>query len=93
VRSFTIKALLGYLPVMKHEVAWYLLAYPEPEMAKCLCCECEEETQEHFFKCKQDNPERGEKDWGGWETKMVTEKYLDSRNAFIGLTEVMHRAL
>ncbi|KAJ1676159.1 hypothetical protein EV182_008747, partial [Spiromyces aspiralis] len=53
----------------------------------------EEETQEHFFKCKQDDPERGEKDWGGRETKTVAEKYLDSRNALIGLTEVVHRAL
>ncbi|KAJ1674948.1 hypothetical protein EV182_002238, partial [Spiromyces aspiralis] len=33
VRSFTIKTLLGYLPVMKHEVAWYPLVYPEPELA------------------------------------------------------------
>ncbi|KAJ1676629.1 hypothetical protein EV182_007800, partial [Spiromyces aspiralis] len=88
-----IKALLGYLPVMKHEIIWYLLAYPKPEMAKCPYCEREEETQEHFFKCKQDNPERDEKDWGGQETKIVTEKYLDSRNAFISLTEVVHRAL
>ncbi|KAJ1671070.1 hypothetical protein EV182_007840, partial [Spiromyces aspiralis] len=78
---------------MKREVAWYPLAYPEPEMAKCPCCEHEEETQEHFFKCKQDDPERGRKDWGGRETKMVAEKYLDNRNAFIGLMEVVHRAL
>ncbi|KAJ1671141.1 hypothetical protein EV182_007799, partial [Spiromyces aspiralis] len=93
VRSFTIKALLGYLPVMKREIAWYPLAYPEPEMAKCPRCEREEETQEHFFKCKQDNPERGGKDWGGQETKTVAEKYLDSRNAFVGPTEVVHRVL
>ncbi|KAJ1677673.1 Structural maintenance of chromosomes protein 3 [Spiromyces aspiralis] len=53
----------------------------------------EEETQAHFFKCKQGDLERGEKDWGGRETKMVAEKYLDSRNAFIGLMEVVHRAL
>ncbi|KAJ1676940.1 hypothetical protein EV182_007202, partial [Spiromyces aspiralis] len=50
-------------------------------------------TQAHFFKCKQDDPERGEKDWGGRKTKAVAEKYLDSRNAFIGPTEVVHRAL
>ncbi|KAJ1670057.1 hypothetical protein EV182_008445, partial [Spiromyces aspiralis] len=87
VRSFTIKALLGYLPVMKCKVAWYPLAYPKPEMAKCPRCEHEEETQAHFFKCKQDDPERGEKDWGGRETKTVAEKYLDSWNAFVGLTE------
>ncbi|KAJ1676296.1 hypothetical protein EV182_008476, partial [Spiromyces aspiralis] len=62
-------------------------------MAKCPCCEREEETQEHFFKCKQDDPERGKKDWGGQETKTVAEKYLDSQNAFIGPMEVMHRAL
>ncbi|KAJ1674906.1 hypothetical protein EV182_002323 [Spiromyces aspiralis] len=62
-------------------------------MAKCPHCKCEEETQEHFFKCKQDDPKRGEKDWGGRETKMVTEKYLDSQNAFVGLTEVVHRVL
>ncbi|KAJ1676385.1 hypothetical protein EV182_008296, partial [Spiromyces aspiralis] len=43
--------------------------------------------------CKQDDPERGEKDWGGWETKTVAEKYLNSRNAFVGLTEVVYRAL
>ncbi|KAJ1672582.1 hypothetical protein EV182_006896, partial [Spiromyces aspiralis] len=78
---------------MKHKITWYPLAYPEPEMAKCPCCKCKEETQEHFFKCKQDDPKRGRKDWGGWETKMVTEKYLDSRNAFIGPMEVVHRAL
>ncbi|KAJ1678074.1 hypothetical protein EV182_004834 [Spiromyces aspiralis] len=78
---------------MKHEIAWYPLAYPEPKMAKCPCCKREEETQEHFFKCKQDDPERGEKDWGGRETKMVAEKYLDSWNAFVGLTEVVHRVL
>ncbi|KAJ1677489.1 hypothetical protein EV182_006068, partial [Spiromyces aspiralis] len=76
--SFMIKPLLGYLPVMKWEVTWYLLVYPEPKMAKCPCCKHKEETQEHFFKCKQDDPERGEEDWGSWETKMVTEKYLDS---------------
>ncbi|KAJ1678538.1 hypothetical protein EV182_003853, partial [Spiromyces aspiralis] len=52
-----------------------------------------EETQEHFFKYKQDNPKRGRKDWGGRETKTVTEKYLDSQNAFIGPTEVVHRVL
>ncbi|KAJ1678735.1 hypothetical protein EV182_003451, partial [Spiromyces aspiralis] len=74
-------------------VAWYPLAYPEPEMAKCLHCEREEETQEHFFKCKQDDPERGRKDWGGRETKIVAEKYLDSQNAFISPMEVVHRAL
>ncbi|KAJ1673465.1 hypothetical protein EV182_005180, partial [Spiromyces aspiralis] len=62
-------------------------------MAKCLHCECEEETQTHFFKCKQDNPKRGKKDWSGQETKIVTEKYLDSQNTFIGLMEVVHRAL
>ncbi|KAJ1672688.1 hypothetical protein EV182_006692, partial [Spiromyces aspiralis] len=62
-------------------------------MAKCPCCKREEETQAHFFKCKQDDPERGEKDWGNWETKMVTEKYLDSQNAFIDPTEAMHRVL
>ncbi|KAJ1675444.1 hypothetical protein EV182_001256 [Spiromyces aspiralis] len=39
----------------------------------------EEETQAHFFKCKQGDPERGEKDWGGQETKTVAEKYLDSQ--------------
>ncbi|KAJ1676137.1 hypothetical protein EV182_008796, partial [Spiromyces aspiralis] len=60
------------------EVAWYPLAYPKPEMAKCLHCECKEETQAHFFKCKQDDPERGEEDWGSQETKTVAEKYLDS---------------
>ncbi|KAJ1674528.1 hypothetical protein EV182_003100, partial [Spiromyces aspiralis] len=59
----------------------------------CPHCEHEEEAQEQFFKCKQDDPERGKEDWGGWETKTVAEKYLDSRNAFIGLTEVVHRAL
>ncbi|KAJ1678013.1 hypothetical protein EV182_004962 [Spiromyces aspiralis] len=53
----------------------------------------EEETQAHFFKSKQDDPKRSEKDWGGQETKMVAEKYLDSQNAFIGPTEVVHRAL
>ncbi|KAJ1678257.1 hypothetical protein EV182_004437, partial [Spiromyces aspiralis] len=78
---------------MKCEVAWYPLAYPEPEMAKCLHCECEEETQEHFFKCKQDDPERGGKDWGGRETKTVTEKHLDSQNTFVGPMEVVHRVL
>ncbi|KAJ1676503.1 hypothetical protein EV182_008071, partial [Spiromyces aspiralis] len=78
---------------MKCEITWYPLAYPKPKMAKCLRCKHEEETQEHFFKCKQDDPERGEDDWGGRETKMVTEKYLDSQNAFIGLTEVVCRAL
>ncbi|KAJ1678912.1 hypothetical protein EV182_003099, partial [Spiromyces aspiralis] len=40
-----------------------------------------------------DDPKRGGKDWGSRETKMVTEKYLDSRNTFIGLTEVVHRVL
>ncbi|KAJ1677883.1 hypothetical protein EV182_005239 [Spiromyces aspiralis] len=68
---------------MKREIAWYPLAYPEPEMAKCPRCEREEETQEHFFKCKQDDPERGEKDWGGRETKTVAEKYLDMRSSNI----------
>ncbi|KAJ1678565.1 hypothetical protein EV182_003801 [Spiromyces aspiralis] len=61
-------------------------------MAKCLHCE-HKETHAHFFKCKQGDPERGEKVWGGRETKMVTEKYLDSQNAFIGPTEVVHRTL
>ncbi|KAJ1679172.1 hypothetical protein EV182_002593 [Spiromyces aspiralis] len=69
---------------MKREVAWYPLVYPEPEMAKCLHCKHEEETQEHFFKCKQDDPERGKKDWGSWETNIVVEKYLD---------KVVHRVL
>ncbi|KAJ1674535.1 hypothetical protein EV182_003086 [Spiromyces aspiralis] len=78
VRSFTIKALLGYLPVMKHEVAWYPLVYPKPKITKCPRCEHEEEMQAHFFKCKQGDPKRGEKGWGSRETKMVTEKYLDS---------------
>ncbi|KAJ1672583.1 hypothetical protein EV182_006893, partial [Spiromyces aspiralis] len=78
---------------MKHEIAWYPLAYTEPEMAKCPHCKHKEETQEHFFKCKQDDPKRGRKDWGSRETKMVTEKYLDSQNTFISPTEVVHRAL
>ncbi|KAJ1678117.1 hypothetical protein EV182_004741 [Spiromyces aspiralis] len=93
VVAVCIKALRDYLPVMKRKVAWYPLAYPEPEMAKCPRCEREEETQAHFFKCKQGDPERGEEDWGGWETKTAAEKYLDSRNAFIGPTEVVLRAL
>ncbi|KAJ1673817.1 hypothetical protein EV182_004500, partial [Spiromyces aspiralis] len=62
---------------MKCEVAWYPLAYPEPKMAKCPHCKHKEETQEHFFKCKQDDPKRGEKDWGSRETKMVAEKCLN----------------
>ncbi|KAJ1679591.1 hypothetical protein EV182_001732 [Spiromyces aspiralis] len=78
---------------MKRKITWYPLVYPKPKMAKCPHCECKEETQAHFFKCKQDDPERGEKDWGGQETKMVTEKYLNSRNTFIGPTVVVHRAL
>ncbi|KAJ1674382.1 hypothetical protein EV182_003390, partial [Spiromyces aspiralis] len=64
---------------------------PKPYPQYWLCCE--EETQDHFFKCKQDDPERGEKDWGGQETKTVAEKYLDSRNAFISPMEVVHRVL
>ncbi|KAJ1673885.1 hypothetical protein EV182_004378, partial [Spiromyces aspiralis] len=55
------------------EVAWYPLAYPKPEMAKCPRCEREEETQAHFFKCKQGDPKRGKKDWGGQETKATAE--------------------
>ncbi|KAJ1675624.1 Rho-GTPase-activating protein 8 [Spiromyces aspiralis] len=52
----------------------------------CPRCEREEEAQAHLFKCKQGEPGRDEEDWGGRETKMVAEKYLDIRNAFFGPT-------
>ncbi|KAJ1896259.1 hypothetical protein LPJ81_004781, partial [Coemansia sp. IMI 209127] len=51
-RSLGFKLLLGNVPVMKRQVAWYPLAYPEPEMLRCPRehpDEAPEETREHFL--------------------------------------------
>ncbi|KAJ2861608.1 hypothetical protein GGI22_002417 [Coemansia erecta] len=59
-RSLGFKLLLGNVPVMKRQVAWYPLAYPEPEMLRCPRDhpeEAPEETREHFLECTWEGPE------------------------------------
>ncbi|KAJ1641704.1 hypothetical protein LPJ64_006361, partial [Coemansia asiatica] len=56
--SLGIKILLGNLPTMVQEMAWYPLAYPEAEMRHCLqghtgpANEIPMETQAHFMQCE-----------------------------------------
>ncbi|KAJ2401104.1 hypothetical protein GGI23_001615 [Coemansia sp. RSA 2559] len=59
-RSLGFKLLLGNVPVMKQQVAWYLLAYPELEMLRCPRDhpkEAPKEMREHFLECTWGDPE------------------------------------
>jgi hypothetical protein len=44
IRSFSIKCITGWLPVMKREVNWYPQAYPERYMNTCPLCYKENNT-------------------------------------------------
>ncbi|KAJ1731768.1 hypothetical protein LPJ61_002379, partial [Coemansia biformis] len=52
-RGFVVGALLGLLPVMVRQWAWYPQAYPEDEMRLCPHGCGEPETQRHLFTCRE----------------------------------------
>ncbi|KAJ2218596.1 hypothetical protein IWW45_009492, partial [Coemansia sp. RSA 485] len=58
-RSLGIKILMGNLPIMMCETAWYPDAYPEPEMQRCPQNHQESpreipvELQAHFLLCEE----------------------------------------
>ncbi|KAJ1725866.1 hypothetical protein LPJ61_005601, partial [Coemansia biformis] len=51
--GFVLGALLGLLPVMVRQWAWYLQAYPEDKMRLCPHGCGEPETQQHLFTCRE----------------------------------------
>ena len=61
IRSFIIKYIIGWLPIMEREINWYPHAYPESYMKTCpLCYEKNKEINEveditHFLTCINNN--------------------------------------
>ncbi|KAJ1729060.1 hypothetical protein LPJ61_003707, partial [Coemansia biformis] len=88
-RSLGFKLLLGTLPVMMRQTAWYPDAYPEPEMRTCPKGhppdDPKEETLAHFLECPRYDslPIRpaGSTAADNWMWEYITE-----RRPFVGIT-------
>ncbi|KAJ1767370.1 hypothetical protein LPJ74_005402 [Coemansia sp. RSA 1843] len=103
-RSLGYKLLLGNIPVMKPEAAWYLQAYPKPEMQHCSrdhTDEASEKTREHFLECTIGAPKLPAPQMGSalaaWTNKYVRKwasivgiMQTDRRNALKALRQDMH---
>ncbi|KAJ2092254.1 hypothetical protein IW138_001325 [Coemansia sp. RSA 986] len=92
-RSLGYKLLLGNIPVMKREAAWYSQAYPEPEMRQCPRGHTDEapgETREHFLECTIGDPElpasQIESAIAAW-----TDEYARKRTPMVGITQTDRR--
>jgi ribonuclease HI len=51
IRAFGYKHLLGFLPTLARQRAWYPEVYDRPSLYKCAKCGDEWETQEHIYDC------------------------------------------
>jgi hypothetical protein len=51
IRAFGYKQLLGFLPTLARQRAWYPDVYNRPSLYKCAKCGDEWETQEHIYDC------------------------------------------
>ena len=51
MRAFGFKLLMGFLPTLARQRAWYPTVYDRPELSSCAKCGHSEETQEHLFEC------------------------------------------
>jgi hypothetical protein len=51
IRAFGYKLLLGFLPTLLRQLAWYPSVYNCPEIRQCAKCGQMEETQEHIYAC------------------------------------------
>jgi hypothetical protein len=50
-RGFWFKLLLGFLPTLERQRAWYPQVYNRPELYLCAKCKQTTETPEHMFEC------------------------------------------
>src|SRR5215471_16696034 len=51
IRAFGYKLLMGFLPTLARERAWYPEIYNRPSLYKCAKCGDERETQGHLYSC------------------------------------------
>ena len=50
-RAFGYKLLMGFLPTLARQRAWYPEVYNRPELYRCAKCGDEWETQDHIYEC------------------------------------------
>jgi hypothetical protein len=50
-RAFGYKLLMGFLPTLARQRAWYPGVYSRPELYRCAKCGQTEETQKHIYDC------------------------------------------
>jgi len=51
IRAFGLKQLMGFLPTLARQEAWYPNVYDRPELIRCAKCSQPGETQEHLYEC------------------------------------------
>jgi ribonuclease HI/exonuclease III len=51
IRSFGYKQLMGFLPTLARQRAWYPDVYNRQELYQCAKCRQPEETQDHLYEC------------------------------------------
>src|SRR3954447_2616432 len=51
MRAFGFKQLMGFLPTLARQHAWYPWVYNQPELVRCAKCQQPGETQEHMHEC------------------------------------------
>jgi RNase H len=51
IRAFAFKQLMGFLPTLARQHAWYPWVYNHPGLTQCAKCNHPEETQEHLYEC------------------------------------------
>ncbi|KAJ1770453.1 hypothetical protein LPJ74_003188 [Coemansia sp. RSA 1843] len=92
-RSPGYKLLLGNIPVMKHEVAWYPQAYSEPELRRWpreYADEAPERIREYFLECTIGHPELPALKVGS-AVATWTDEYVRRRTSMVGITQTDRR--
>ncbi|KAJ2714676.1 hypothetical protein H4R19_001605 [Coemansia spiralis] len=87
-RSLGLKLLLGTLPVMQRQTAWYPEAYPEPEMRTCPKGHVRDalvETREHFLECSIGDA-RPIRPRGNGRADLWIWDYITERRTYAGIT-------
>ena len=51
IRAFGYKQLMGFLPTLQRQQAWYPEVYNRPELVRCAKCGHTPETQDHVYQC------------------------------------------
>ena len=51
LRAFGYKQLMGFLPTLQRQQAWYPEVYNRPELVRCAKCGHTPETQDHIYQC------------------------------------------